>query len=1104
MHALHLLGRALCSRAVVSGNISDLDEGLEFLHAALVVATSLSNNLILLDIAGALHARWDLTGILDDLQTSINTRRLITTHMYTGTPLRVQITIIRDLSTALFLRFTHFPRLVDLHESIALIEQALTLSTGLNDQAEMFEDLCTLAQTLLVRWDYDGDMSGVERATSLYRKAVTIAPSLAQPLDHALALNALSEAIQGKLFLPIEDLEECIALDHQALTMVPKDNPERALTLAAMATTTLVRFTLEEREQDWECYQNMHRELASIIATSKAIPLVDDSSWAAFQHVGQYAGRHALTSIFRQSHYIRRAEQDWTAMPVEMRNLGPDLFLRRLVDPTGTVEQFLVNSRILLRAIPNDPGNQRLRMYHISRVAWRCRSKVLSEPWDPSPQFPRAVHDVEKKWLDHAPLNHPWLFAYYYGLADDLFKLYCNYIDAEREDEALEVLREIPKNFEKAVELQTLICHPYAYKSMADLANAYIWLGETDPSTPRHTIDQAIKYGELAVQNCPAGYANEVRVYADAYLVRYALWNDQSDIDTAMQIFKRGSEDQRESLTERYNLADRWADAAEEHDHGCRLDAYISRVNLLIARLSEGFNMARLTTTIDLLGGPAVISSAIEFCLDRGALDDALYILGRGRGVLWARLVELQRRNVQLLRRSKPNEVEKLNMMLEAAEMERQIESAPRSSKVTSIELWSKPVIPWLNSSAREDRLLVVIRALAADAVRQSRLGTGYDTSNDTRAWKSFVDSVPVNSFPVVVLNAASRRCDALIVRSQTSIVEHVSLPQCNRSQLDALVNRTGTLLEAAGISVRQASEIQRGTRPWKRTQDSFEAVLAEVWRIIVAPILNALDLKVSDTPPRLWWYPTGPFWQIPVHAAGIYSGPEQISVQDFVISSYLPAFNMSHRIPEPKKHTNILAVYQTHTPGFPSLPGTSVEAKAIESITAMSRPEILFTEIGDSNTTLASVVNGLPAANIVHFALHGRQDDTNPLDSHLLLNEHETLKLSQLMEMDLPNADLVFLSACETATGHKVVPEEVIHLAAAMLFVGFKGAIGTMWSISDSDGPIVAEKTYQVLLEKPEFDPRDAARALHMAVKTLRRLKVPPLRWVPFIHIGL
>lgn len=213
----------------------------------------------------------------------------------------------------------------------------------------------------------------------------------------------------------------------------------------------------------------------------------------------------------------------------------------------------------------------------------------------------------------------------------------------------------------------------------------------------------------------------------------------------------------------------------------------------------------------------------------------------------------------------------------------------------------------------------------------------------------------------------------------------------------------------------------------------------------------------------------------------------------------------MSHRKAKPKKHASILAVYQTTTPGFPSLPGASVEAKAIKSIvTEKSRCEASFTELGNSKVALSAVISALPSANIVHFALHGKQDLTTPIDSCLLLNSTETLRLSQLMEMHLPNADLVFLSACETATGHKILPEEVIHLAAAMLFVGFRGAIGTMWSISDYDGPVVAEEMYEFLLGKEEFDVRDAARALHKAVKTLRRLKVPPVRWVPFIHIGL
>jgi CHAT domain-containing protein len=72
----------------------------------------------------------------------------------------------------------------------------------------------------------------------------------------------------------------------------------------------------------------------------------------------------------------------------------------------------------------------------------------------------------------------------------------------------------------------------------------------------------------------------------------------------------------------------------------------------------------------------------------------------------------------------------------------------------------------------------------------------------------------------------------------------------------------------------------------------------------------------------------------------------------------------------------------------------------------------------------------------------------------------------SYLMDLKLPNAFFAFLSACESAMGDQVrsnlaeqevsltsdnlgtknLPDEMLHLAATMMFVGFKSVIGTMW----------------------------------------------------------
>ena len=70
----------------------------------------------------------------------------------------------------------------------------------------------------------------------------------------------------------------------------------------------------------------------------------------------------------------------------------------------------------------------------------------------------------------------------------------------------------------------------------------------------------------------------------------------------------------------------------------------------------------------------------------------------------------------------------------------------------------------------------------------------------------------------------------------------------------------------------------------------------------------------------------------------------------------------------------------------------------------------------------------------------------------------------------------------------------------AGMLAVGFKGVIGTMWSIWDNDTPIIVEAYYRKLLELRKA--RDvgpgymgATYTLHEATKVLRAVK-GPRRW--------
>lgn len=193
----------------------------------------------------------------------------------------------------------------------------------------------------------------------------------------------------------------------------------------------------------------------------------------------------------------------------------------------------------------------------------------------------------------------------------------------------------------------------------------------------------------------------------------------------------------------------------------------------------------------------------------------------------------------------------------------------------------------------------------------------------------------------------------------------------------------------------------------------------------------------------------------------------------------------------------------------MPHIPAVTEEADQIKRAVNSSRIGSTIIELGlqgaPSANTKEAVLAALPSAHIVHFASHGSQNSKSPFHSSLYLSDQsEKLEVADLMEIDLSRAELAFLSACQTATGDKNDPDEVIHLSASLLFAGFKGVVGTMWSIADCDGPPVAKEFYEHLLNRESFDVRNAACALHAAVSILRSKGVSPMRWAPFIHIGV
>jgi hypothetical protein len=190
----------------------------------------------------------------------------------------------------------------------------------------------------------------------------------------------------------------------------------------------------------------------------------------------------------------------------------------------------------------------------------------------------------------------------------------------------------------------------------------------------------------------------------------------------------------------------------------------------------------------------------------------------------------------------------------------------------------------------------------------------------------------------------------------------------------------------------------------------------------------------------------------LPLHAAGVYSGSQKESCSDYVVSSYTPTLSALLRArEEPIKllpaQIQLLLVSEgrAKSKDLPVLVSVDRECEEIMQVAKSDCIPIIDHMIGD--TTVSRVLQGLSSANIVHLACHGIQDTQDAVASGFCLGDGN-LTLSDLMDTDLDHAFLAFLSACETAKGDEKQPDQTVHLAAAMLFAGFRSVIATMWCV--------------------------------------------------------
>ncbi|HTQ81468.1 MAG TPA: CHAT domain-containing tetratricopeptide repeat protein [Thermoanaerobaculia bacterium] len=189
----------------------------------------------------------------------------------------------------------------------------------------------------------------------------------------------------------------------------------------------------------------------------------------------------------------------------------------------------------------------------------------------------------------------------------------------------------------------------------------------------------------------------------------------------------------------------------------------------------------------------------------------------------------------------------------------------------------------------------------------------------------------------------------------------------------------------------------------------------------------------------------------------------------------------------------------------FPRLQYASREAAAIRGLATGS--PVLDLEGFDVNR--ARVLSGeLSQFRYLHFVTHGMFDLAHADPSGLLLSfwdrtgrrQEGILGSRDIQGLHLP-AELVVLSACETARGREIAGEGLMGFTQRFFAASAARVIVSLWTVADSSTDVLMERLYRGLF-KEGLSPAEALRQAQISMWREPRYR-SPYHWAGFIHQG-
>ena len=191
--------------------------------------------------------------------------------------------------------------------------------------------------------------------------------------------------------------------------------------------------------------------------------------------------------------------------------------------------------------------------------------------------------------------------------------------------------------------------------------------------------------------------------------------------------------------------------------------------------------------------------------------------------------------------------------------------------------------------------------------------------------------------------------------------------------------------------------------------------------------------------------------------------------------------------------------------PDLERLPATLYEA---ETIAGLVNADDRFVQTGFAASRDGVLGARLADYRVVHFATHGKIDSRYPALSWLAFSQVDPqgveqnglVRLHDIYKLDL-NADLVTMSACDTALGREISGEALSGLVQGFMYSGARSVLASLWQVPDRATAELMGLFYRNLFEL-EQKPAAALRNAQVELSSKTRFR-HPYYWSAFVLQG-